>query len=189
MAKKSKYITLKLTQDQAEALGIVWCVCGHRPNNHFSFDARPCAHCECKKYRQEIFLPPKKSPPTEPYDQGQRGCILLPFMFCRRRSNAGLQIHTFIFPSGPSIPPRKQYWSKKTKTTLTTTFQRKSPLERRFSSWVYTHTQTTTATTRKQFSFLLRKQLVGSNQPIGKNVSNRCCRWRKIRDFHHDRVF
>jgi hypothetical protein len=24
------------------------CKCGHPPNNHFCFDKKPCAHCDCK---------------------------------------------------------------------------------------------------------------------------------------------
>lgn len=50
-------IRVSLTQAQAEALGIVACRCGHRPNNHFDHGKRPCAFCKCKVYRQIIALP------------------------------------------------------------------------------------------------------------------------------------
>jgi len=52
-------VKINITQGQAEQLDIVFCKCGHRPNNHFSFDGKPCAHCTCKKYRQVIKLPPR----------------------------------------------------------------------------------------------------------------------------------
>lgn len=35
----------------ALALGIVFCECGHPPNNHFDFDKKPCAHCKCEKLK------------------------------------------------------------------------------------------------------------------------------------------
>lgn len=46
-----KYV-VKLTLQDALALGIVFCDCGHPPNNHFDFDGgkrRPCAHCKCEQ--------------------------------------------------------------------------------------------------------------------------------------------
>lgn len=43
-----KYV-VKLTMKEALSLGIVHCKCGHPPNNHFSFDKKPCAHCSCKE--------------------------------------------------------------------------------------------------------------------------------------------
>jgi hypothetical protein len=52
-----KTIKLEVTQFQAEKLGIVRCRCGHPPNNHFDWDEKPCAHCECKCYVQVIILP------------------------------------------------------------------------------------------------------------------------------------
>lgn len=53
----TKKIVLRLTQAQAAALGIVFCTCGHPPNNHFDWDKKPCAHCKCKRYKQVIRLP------------------------------------------------------------------------------------------------------------------------------------
>lgn len=50
-------IVVTMTQNQAEKLGIVYCACGHRPNNHFSHDEKPCAHCPCTGYEQWIVLP------------------------------------------------------------------------------------------------------------------------------------
>ncbi len=43
-----KYV-VKLTYEEALYLGIVYCKCGHPPNNHFDIKDRPCAHCSCKK--------------------------------------------------------------------------------------------------------------------------------------------
>jgi len=58
---RNKKITITLTQLQAEKLGIVTCNCGHPPNNHFlEQKGKPCAHCTCKKYKQEIWLPSNK---------------------------------------------------------------------------------------------------------------------------------
>lgn len=56
-ATEPKPIRLELTQEQAERLGIVFCKCGHRPNNHFDFGKRECARCACKSYRQTVRLP------------------------------------------------------------------------------------------------------------------------------------
>ena len=53
-------IVVTLSPYQAEALGILKCKCGHPPNNHFDFDERPCAHCDCKGYEGKIVLPPDK---------------------------------------------------------------------------------------------------------------------------------
>lgn len=57
--KASDKLTITITQAQACRMGIVFCECGHPPNNHFTFDACPCAHCECKEYRQVLLAPPK----------------------------------------------------------------------------------------------------------------------------------
>ncbi len=43
---------IKLTQKQAEQLGLVTCECGHPNNNHFGNKKGACAHCKCLKYRQ-----------------------------------------------------------------------------------------------------------------------------------------
>ena len=45
---------IKLSQKQAEALGLVTCECGHPNNNHFGNKKGPCAHCKCKKYHQVL---------------------------------------------------------------------------------------------------------------------------------------
>lgn len=55
--KASKKISVEMTLAQALALGIVRCICGHRPNNHFDFRKKSCAHCDCKAYEQRIVLP------------------------------------------------------------------------------------------------------------------------------------
>lgn len=52
-----KKFKVEMTLDQALKLGIVFCACGHPPNNHFDHDHRPCAHCDCKHYVQQIRLP------------------------------------------------------------------------------------------------------------------------------------
>ena len=43
-----RYITVKLTQREAEALGIIKCRCGHPPNNHFKLNKKHgiCAHLQ-----------------------------------------------------------------------------------------------------------------------------------------------
>jgi len=48
-----KYI-IQFTERQAESLGLLICECGHPKNNHFRFDGKPCAHCNCKKYKEVI---------------------------------------------------------------------------------------------------------------------------------------
>lgn len=30
------------------------CKCGHPKTNHFSFNKRPCAHCDCKVFDQRL---------------------------------------------------------------------------------------------------------------------------------------
>lgn len=53
-------VTVTMTHDQALALGLLRCECGHPPNNHFDFDKRPCAHCrnpKCEEYRERVSLP------------------------------------------------------------------------------------------------------------------------------------
>ena len=56
-----KTYTVKITELQAEKLGILRCKsCGHPKNNHFNFDNKPCAHYSkelCKGYIPEIYLP------------------------------------------------------------------------------------------------------------------------------------
>jgi hypothetical protein len=43
-----------LSMTDALELDLVWCKCGHRPNNHFEWGKRPCAHCNCKQFRMEL---------------------------------------------------------------------------------------------------------------------------------------
>lgn len=45
-----KYYHFRMTKEQAMALGLLTCTCGHPENNHFEHGKRPCAHCECEKY-------------------------------------------------------------------------------------------------------------------------------------------
>lgn len=40
----------KLTREEALKFDLLVCSCGHRPNNHFDFGSKSCAHCKCKKY-------------------------------------------------------------------------------------------------------------------------------------------
>ncbi|MHA2280191.1 MAG: hypothetical protein ACXAC5_04885 [Promethearchaeota archaeon] len=49
---KMKKITIELTREEALSLGLLVCKCGHPPNNHFSFDNKPCAHCKCVEYKE-----------------------------------------------------------------------------------------------------------------------------------------
>lgn len=55
-----KKITVEMSRDQALALDLLWCRCGHRPNNHFEWDKKVCAHCpagKCQGYEEVILLP------------------------------------------------------------------------------------------------------------------------------------
>ena len=46
-----------LTWEEAKRLGIECCAdCGHPRNNHFSFKAKPCAHCKCRRYRRGVRM-------------------------------------------------------------------------------------------------------------------------------------
>lgn len=56
-SSRDGYIRLKITQEQARAMGIVYCEnCGHPPNNHFGY-VRGCAHCPtCKEFKEVISL-------------------------------------------------------------------------------------------------------------------------------------
>lgn len=51
----SKYLTIKMTTTEAEAIGLLVCEsCGWPRNNHFSYDKKICAHAEykCKGWKQ-----------------------------------------------------------------------------------------------------------------------------------------
>lgn len=39
-----------MSKKRALELGLVFCTCGHPPNNHFDFDKKPCAHCKCRAF-------------------------------------------------------------------------------------------------------------------------------------------
>ena len=42
----------KFTRREALELDLLICKCGHRPNNHFNWNKKSCAHCECKEYME-----------------------------------------------------------------------------------------------------------------------------------------
>lgn len=45
-------VFIEMTRETALENGLLTCECGHPENNHFEWDANPCAHCECKAYRE-----------------------------------------------------------------------------------------------------------------------------------------
>jgi len=47
----SKMLFFKVSHENALKGDLIICECGHRPNNHFEWDERSCAHCPCKKLR------------------------------------------------------------------------------------------------------------------------------------------
>lgn len=47
---------LTLTQKMLQRLGLTFCKCSHRPNNHFDHGTNPCAHCDCKEYDQQPIV-------------------------------------------------------------------------------------------------------------------------------------
>lgn len=49
-----KSLTIKFTRKEVEALGLVKCKCGHPKNNHYDFDYKGCAHCECMGYDEKV---------------------------------------------------------------------------------------------------------------------------------------
>ena len=49
-------VTLTLTREQALALGVLRCECGHLPNNHFLDSTLACAHCACKCYSERVVV-------------------------------------------------------------------------------------------------------------------------------------
>lgn len=46
----NKIIQLEMTTKRALELGLLFCTCGHPPNNHFNHGKCPCAHCDCKEF-------------------------------------------------------------------------------------------------------------------------------------------
>lgn len=50
-----------MTLQQALMLDLIFCKnCGYRPNNHFDFGERVCAHTKCTGYKEAIYLPEPK---------------------------------------------------------------------------------------------------------------------------------
>ena len=47
---RTKYITIRMTLEEALQYGLIICECGHPFNNHFG-SAEGCARCGCTKYR------------------------------------------------------------------------------------------------------------------------------------------
>lgn len=53
-----KYYHFRMTKEQAMALGLLTCTCGHPENNHFISMKKNgehimgCAHCKCAKYTE-----------------------------------------------------------------------------------------------------------------------------------------
>lgn len=53
MKKRNKYVTIKMTQQEAYEQGLLICECGWPKNNHFSFDKQVCAHNkDCAGYKE-----------------------------------------------------------------------------------------------------------------------------------------
>jgi hypothetical protein len=49
-----KYVTIKMTRDDALKLGLLCCSCGHAPDNHYDDEVGSCFFCyDCKKYNEE----------------------------------------------------------------------------------------------------------------------------------------
>lgn len=44
-------LILEMTEKEALEMDLIVCKCGHRKNNHFDHDGKPCAHCDCRRYR------------------------------------------------------------------------------------------------------------------------------------------
>lgn len=57
-------IRFEMTREQALQRDLLACACGHRENNHFDlpgevvagWDRNPCAHCDCKEYRERPLV-------------------------------------------------------------------------------------------------------------------------------------
>lgn len=54
----TKYVTLRMTVEEALKYGLIICECGHPLNNHFGFptslqplENSNCARCDCPKYK------------------------------------------------------------------------------------------------------------------------------------------
>jgi hypothetical protein len=77
------YVHLRLTRKRALQLGLLRCVCGYPENNHFEHGTRPCAHSDCKEYRErgvsgvEIVDAPKPESNAEQVVQRHRRQIEL----------------------------------------------------------------------------------------------------------------
>jgi hypothetical protein len=46
------FVTIRFSRQRALELDLLWCECGHRPNNHYDLEDGGCAHCSCEKYRE-----------------------------------------------------------------------------------------------------------------------------------------
>lgn len=63
-----KHVTIKMSREDALELGLLFCDCGHAPNNHHDDQKGSCAFCiDCKKYdevprRGKIVKARKKNP-------------------------------------------------------------------------------------------------------------------------------
>lgn len=49
---EKKLVTLTMPRKRALELDLLFCICGHRVNNHFDFGTHKCAHCPCGSYRE-----------------------------------------------------------------------------------------------------------------------------------------
>lgn len=46
---------IQLTRKEAARFNLLVCGCEHPRSNHFNhLRAKPCAHCDCKKYREVL---------------------------------------------------------------------------------------------------------------------------------------
>lgn len=49
-----RLFTVTLSRQQALRMGLLYCKCGHPPNNHFDHGDMPCAHCKCTAYDERL---------------------------------------------------------------------------------------------------------------------------------------
>lgn len=52
----NRTLTFRMSRTQALRADLLVCRCGHRPNNHFEHDKKPCAHCQCKSYDERASI-------------------------------------------------------------------------------------------------------------------------------------
>lgn len=53
LERMPKHVTIRMLRQDALELGLLFCVCGHPPNNHYDEHDGGCAHCECERYVEE----------------------------------------------------------------------------------------------------------------------------------------